>query len=358
MAANKSLHIADPFALPEEQKLESYRLLKRSLDSALNTVLVRRRGPTHPLRIFMFHAVVSQPFEVPNYCYLQRELYKQHLELIKRYYKVLPLSEAVLKMQAGELTEPTAVITFDDGFHNNYTLAFPELKRMRLPATVFVSTGFTDTDQTPWFCRVLRAVSETKNVSLDWNDSQHDLSGEAEKSNTARVLMRQLKQLPQKELESETDSIERLLGFEARRPVDSASPYRMLSSRAIREMADSGLVEFGGHTCSHSILSQLSVRDQQQEIQSSIDFLSNLLGRPCTLFAYPNGLFEDYDGNSIECLQQAGVSTALTAVSGVNQWFDSSLELRREGLGPPDSKWKLEQRIRSMIEDDRPPANP
>jgi len=57
-------------------------------------------------------------------------------------------------------------------------------------------------------------------------------------------------------------------------------------------------------------------------------------------------------------LQQAGVSTALTAVSGVNQWFDSSLELRREGLGPPDSKWKLEQRIRSMIEDDRPPANP
>jgi len=348
--------IPDPYNLPLEQQLEAYRLIQSALGMALNTLAVHRGKPSHPLRIFMFHSIVSRPLGIQHYCFLEEGLFKQQLELIKHNFRVLPLSEATRKMQAGEITEPTAVITFDDGFLDNYTIVFPELKRLNIPATVFVSTGFTDSDQTPWFCRILRACSETTMNGLHWNGTHHDLSGETAKSNTAAALMAELKHLAQDLLESATDDVERLLGFEARRPVDSGSPYRMLTSRAIKEMAESGLVEFGGHTHSHAILSRLSSSEQQREIRSSLDALSAILGRPCTVFAYPNGLASDYDTESVGSLLQAGVTIALTTVPGANQWYENSLEQRREAVGPPDRSWVLESRIRSMIENDAPAA--
>ena len=147
--------------------------------------------------------------------------------------------------------------------------------------------------------------------------------------------------------------IERLLGFDARTPVESGSPYRMLSSNAIRDMAASGLVEFGGHTHSHAILSRLTAAEQGREIMASIDSLQTLLGRPCTLFAYPNGTAKDYDETSIEWLQESEVTVALTAIAGSNHWSGHVLELHRDALGPFDSEWKLERRIRSMIQADK-----
>lgn len=316
-------------------------------------LLASRRRPVYPLRIFMFHAVIDQPLEVPHYCFVEHSLFRRQLELIRQHYQVLPLAEAVQRLRAGELRAPSSVITFDDGFENNFTHAFPELQRLELPASVFVATGFTGSQQTAWFCRVLRAVAETRARTLAWKGQRYDVSGSRAKLLTATDLMVQLKRQPPDVLEADLGCIEALLGFEARRPVESGSPFRMLGAPAIKEMAASGLVDFGGHTTNHAILSRLSSDGQRREIEDSLNSLGRILDKPCQLFAYPNGQADDFDEHSIECLRDSGVSVALTAIPGVNPWFGDPFELYRESVGPPDMVERFEARIERMVQIDR-----
>ena len=127
----------------------------------------------------------------------------------------------------------------------------------------------------------------------------------------------------------------------------------MLSGQDIREMADSGLVAFGGHTESHAILSALPAERQEQEIRASLDRLGAILDRPCTEFAYPNGRFADYDRHSMACLEQAGVAIAVTAEPGPNSWHVDRLQLRRDPLGPRDDGAAFRQRLHWMQLRDR-----
>jgi peptidoglycan/xylan/chitin deacetylase (PgdA/CDA1 family) len=165
--------------------------------------------------------------------------------------------------------------------------------------------------------------------------------------------MAQLKRQPPDVLETDLGCIEALLGFEARRPVEPGSPFRMLGAPAIREMAASGLVDFGGHTTTHAILSRLSSDGQRREIEESLNSLGRILDKPCQLFAYPNGQSDDFDEHSIECLRGSGVSVALTAMPGVNPWFGGPFELYREAVGPPDLVARFEARIERMVQIDR-----
>jgi peptidoglycan/xylan/chitin deacetylase (PgdA/CDA1 family) len=332
---------------------ERAKTLSMLASPALNARAASRRRSAFPLRIFMFHAVIDRPLAVPHYCFVQRTLFRRQLELIRRHYRVLPVGEAVRRLRAGELQEPSAAITFDDGFENNFTLAYPELQRLELPASIFVATGFTDSHQTPWFCRVLRAVADTRARALEWNGRRFELSWRRAKILTAAALMAQLKRQAPDTLEADLGCIEALLGFEARRPVDPGSPFRMLGVPAIREMATSGLMEFGGHTTTHSILSNLAVDGQRREIEESLHALGRILDKPCPLFAYPNGASGDYDEDSIGCLRDAGVSVALTAMAGANPWFGDPFELRREAVGPPDLAARFAARIERMVRIDR-----
>jgi peptidoglycan/xylan/chitin deacetylase (PgdA/CDA1 family) len=125
----------------------------------------------------------------------------------------------------------------------------------------------------------------------------------------------------------------RELGDEPTCPIAVGSPFRMLNSKAITEMAASGLIEFGAHTHTHAILSQLSIDEQRNEIERSIKAIRELTGRSCQLFAYPNGGARDYDGESMKILEEYGVHASVTAINEPNDRMTPPMELRRYGIG-------------------------
>jgi peptidoglycan/xylan/chitin deacetylase (PgdA/CDA1 family) len=224
-------------------------------------------------------------------------------------------------------------ITFDDGFQNNYDVAFPLLRDAGLPATIFLTTAFIGTDQTLWYCRLNRAVDESRMKSFWWRDREFVLTDAAAKQDSARRLNDALKKLPHRQLELEVRQIAASLGVDGNRPLESGSPFRMLKVDQIQEMSRSGLIEFGAHTCSHAILSRLSSEEQRAEIGESLAVVQRITGSPCAIFAYPNGLAEDYDQESLRILEASGVRTSVTAVGGMNDGSTSPLELKRIGIG-------------------------
>ena len=73
--------------------------------------------------------------------------FRRDLEHLQSHFHCLPLSELCAHLKQGELNRPTAVVTFDDGYRDNFTLAAPILKAAQVPATFFVSTGFMNTQK-------------------------------------------------------------------------------------------------------------------------------------------------------------------------------------------------------------------
>ena len=301
------------------------------------------------LTIVAYHAVVESPLPVWDWCFIDRASFRNQMLYLRENFAVLPMSEAVERMRHGGIRCPTAVITFDDGYQNNHDVAFPVIRELGLPATVFLNTRFIDSPETIWFCRLNRALGDTAATLLEYGGTVFPTRDILERARTSAILQERLKGLAHPRLLQEVRRIIARLGLDPSRSVDEGSPYRILSAESIAEMAASGHIEFGAHTHSHAILSRLSVAEQEEEIAASVEKVGRLTGRRCRLFAYPNGRPQDYDEGTVDILRANGVRAAVTSVPGPNLASTSPYHLRRYGIGSHVDLPTLQAHVHHLI---------
>ena len=301
------------------------------------------------LAILVYHAVVRSPLEVYNGCFLDEASFRNQVSYLKCHFDVLPLLEAVEKMRKSKLSTPTAVITFDDGFQNNYDVAFPILRELGLPCTIFLTTALVNTDDTFWYLRLNRAVAKTKTPFLEWDGHRLDLSTPAGKLKAEIVIRTSLRDLPRPKLLEELRKIIVETGDDPNCPIEADSPFRMLDASSIAEMTRSGLVEFGAHSHTHPWMSRLSSEECQKEISLSVAKTRELTGQPCELFAYPFGYPQHYNSETIRTLEQHGIRIAVSGVPGPNDATTSLLELRRYGIDANDTMAVFQVKAHHLI---------
>jgi peptidoglycan/xylan/chitin deacetylase (PgdA/CDA1 family) len=133
---------------PTQSGLRLDRLLTLGLFAPLRTIAPRR--PKQRLRILMYHAICEH-LDERSHPYFRTvttpERFRSHMEFLCRHdYHVMTLGQAL--QWRPQALEPhrggPVVVTFDDGFRNFHTTAFPVLKRLHIPATVFLATGCLD----------------------------------------------------------------------------------------------------------------------------------------------------------------------------------------------------------------------
>jgi peptidoglycan/xylan/chitin deacetylase (PgdA/CDA1 family) len=310
--------------------------------------LLHRHFFPQKLTIITYHAVVRSPLKIYDWCFLGEESFRQQLTYLKKHFDVVSLAAAVEALWAGKLNRPTAVITLDDGYQNNYSVAFPILREFGLPATVFIATGFIDTDDTLWTLRLNLSLAATKRTSLPWNGKNLDLSDTPSRAKANVMIRKSLRDLPRPELMSRLSEIIKMLGEDPKRPVELDSPFRMLTAQAVKEMNESGLIEFGAHTHTHRILTRLSSNECKKEIELSLRGVEELSGRTCRFFAYPLGGREHYNQQSIDILRSFGIRAAVTTRTGANDRKTPLLELRRYGAGPNDDMTVFQLKVHHL----------
>jgi peptidoglycan/xylan/chitin deacetylase (PgdA/CDA1 family) len=319
-------------------------VVRSGLPKLLHSTIFRNQ-----LTILMYHAIISKPLTVHDWCFVDLSSFISQIQYLKKNFELLSLSDAVRRLKNGKISRPTAVVTFDDGFQSNYDLAFPILREVGVPATIFLVTGLVNTDDTVWFCRLNQTLTKTKKLALEWNGCTFDLSDPLSKAEAAVIMQAKLKEFSHPDLLTAVRWITRELGDEPTCPIPAGSPFRMLNGEAIAEMAASGLIEFGAHTHSHAILSQLSLDEQRNEIERSINAVHELTCRPCELFAYPNGRARDYDGESVKILEECGVDASVTSIQEPNDRMTPPLELRRYAVGADMSPAYIQLKVHHMI---------
>jgi peptidoglycan/xylan/chitin deacetylase (PgdA/CDA1 family) len=317
---NSILHFIENVAISSPTVLNPPRLLHRTF--------FRKK-----LTILMYHGVVRTPLDVPDWCFVSESNFARQMDYLSRHFRVVSLGQAAQELRADRISEPTVVITFDDGYQNVHDVAFPILTRHKLPSTVFINTAFINTAKTVWFCLLNQAIADTKQSEFSWGYEVFDLSNTASKARSSGRLQGLVKRLPHEELLEKVTEIREELGIQTTMEVAADSPFRMLDNKSIAAMSASGLVEFGAHTATHTILTRVDEARARQEITSSIEDTQRLTGKPCRLFAYPNGQPGDYNAAMVEFLANSGIEVAVTTRDGASTMSTPPLELCRYGVG-------------------------
>jgi peptidoglycan/xylan/chitin deacetylase (PgdA/CDA1 family) len=208
-------------------------------------------------------------------------------------------------------------ITFDDGYQNNHDLALPVLEELGLPATVYVTTAFLDTDTTIWTGLLQHAVTVTSLQRFEWRGRQWQLDTLAARARCLREIKNQIKSQPQESLFATVAELTQLLTGGERISLDVSSPYRMLDAPSLQRMAKSDCIQLGAHTHQHFVLSRIERELQRSEIQISKRMIESVTSKPCRLFAYPNGRPEDFNDDTLAILEDCAFEFAVTTVEGL-----------------------------------------
>jgi peptidoglycan/xylan/chitin deacetylase (PgdA/CDA1 family) len=256
-----------------------------------------------------------------------RELSRQ-LEYLTSNYRVVSLSEL-----AGHLASPRALpsrlaaITIDDGYRDFYEVAFPVFRRYKVPAAVFIVTGFADQQTWMWTdkLRYILPRARTSNLEIRVNSRQLrvDLDGALSRFELAVCINSVLKSLPDEQKDDSISEIASALGVEL--PDAPPSEFGSVNWDQIREM-DSAGIEIGSHTLTHPILTNVGSERLRIEVGESRERIEGVLGHRVNLFCYPNG---NYNMTVQQEAARAGYLCAVTSEPGFNAAGANPLALRR-----------------------------
>ncbi len=282
------------------------------------------------LSILIYHRILAQldpltPGEDDT------ETFDQQMSWLTSFFKVMPLHEAVQKLQQNKLPPYTACITFDDGYADNATIALPILKKYSISATFFVSTSFLDGGRM-WNDSIIELVRQAPGPILDLSKMDlglFEISTIHQREQTINILLNKLKYLP---LKSRELKVEEMCTYSpAKLPNDL-----MMTSEQVRLLHDSGM-EIGRHTVNHPILARTEDTMAREEIANGKETLESIIHSPVRTFAYPNGRpGQDYLSKHVQMVKELGFEAAVSTSSGTAKNSSDIYQLPR--IGPWDQE--------------------
>lgn len=286
------------------------------------------------LTILGYHGITATRSPLDDWCYLEAPKFAEQMRwLARRRVDVLPLSEAVRALNDGGLRRHSVALTFDDGYRDNVYVALPILQEHGFAATIFLTTGLTDTSRALWPGRIVSALERTSCAQFEWGGERFDLVGQDARRRANSGLQRLVKRHAADNPDGAAAEIEQILDVDEEVAAPESSPHAMMSRADVAKALASGLVSFGAHTVTHPILSALDDSRLEEEVVGSLEAVERITGQPCDSFAYPNGRAIDFDERSVALLRKRAVTTAVTTVEGSNYRGADPLRLYRWNIG-------------------------
>jgi peptidoglycan/xylan/chitin deacetylase (PgdA/CDA1 family) len=285
------------------------------------------------LLILSYHRVVEDfasesEQAIPGLLITARTLERHILLLRRQGYELLSLEQA-LEVNAG-LRRPrrdAAVLTFDDGYRDVYELGYPVLRRLGVPATVYLPTGYIGTGRRLPHDRLFTLLNLRRQRAPGPNRLVNRMAGEdwasyhALPPATAVDLI--LNRFSQGEVLTHLAQLEAELGVDSQ-----VGPGALLDWEQCRTMQAGG-ISFGAHTVRHMALHLEPANVAETELRQSREEVERHLGGPCRDFAYPNGY---YSSALLRSLAVLGFRSAVTTEDSLNRLGGDPLTLRRKTL--------------------------
>ncbi len=265
---------------------------------------------------------------------------------------MLSLPELMAMQESGSpWREPVALVTFDDGYRDNFEVAVPILREHHVPATFFLLSEFLEAPRLPWWDQVAYTIKQTRQRRLvlerSPDRSRPSLSIDLEAMPRSLAIMAIIRAFLDHTIADERWFLEQL-SARAEVPIDGESLGCSLfaSWDQVRQVVDlDSTLTIGSHGHSHQKLAGLDEGSQRHELIESKRILESRLGREVAALAYPYGWSGAYTPQTKALAAEAGYRLAFAAIEGVNRPDTlDPYEIRRLGVGSGDSPVLLRAR--------------
>jgi len=309
-----------------------------------------RKNNNKRIVILMYHRVSDDDFLInkisdPYKTRVSKSNFFRQVKYLHENYKIISLNECVNQIESREVKrENQIVITFDDGYADNYCNAFDVLNTFNLPATIFLITNQIESGRKFW-------LDQLYDIVFGEYSSQENIG----KFFLNRAIQNVLLYIKYRKFISLRNKLKVMGGRERsalleRKRLDCTETQSNFSNNdsaltweKIREMKNAKIT-FGSHTCSHHILSRLPAEKVREEIEKSQLVIKSRLNGAIDLFAYPYGNSGSYNDYTKKILKELCFRCACTTKKGFNDENSDLFELKRI----PIRNWKLSKFIKEI----------
>lgn len=311
--------------------LSKRTLVAQALDATGCGTLLRKSGNWRGVLVLNYHRIGDGQHSLfdHNLWSATTEDFDRQVRSVVRDFDVISLDDLadVLKRPRSR----SVLFTFDDGYLDNYTDAYMVLKAHRAPATFFVTTGFLDHPQVPWWDEIawmVRASPLRKIPANEWLGAPIEFD-EPNRDQAIRLLLNAYKRL---DGDGTTPYLMFLADILKSGRIDQRVAQELwMTWPMLREMRQNGM-SFGGHTVSHPILANITPEEQDFEIGECRRRLVAELGEPIEAFSYPVGGQASFNEHTRTALKKHGFRWAFTYLSGIVDQTSDCYSLPRAAI--------------------------
>ncbi|HRH67176.1 MAG TPA: polysaccharide deacetylase family protein [Bacteroidia bacterium] len=275
--------------------------LKKSLDTWSNGSCL----------VLLYHRVSDYTTDPQLLC-VTPENFDAQLGYLRSNYNVLTVEEfySVL-INKMKFPDRSVLLTFDDGYRDNYRYALPLLEKHGLQALFYICTGNFNTEKEFWWDEVERCLLLSKNpdekLSFRIGNENFTSVDASERRSLYTGILPALRALAVAERTNVLREIRKQTGNEPERP-----SHRSMTWDDLILMAKSSSAVIGAHTVNHPSLAFLDRKDQEYEIMTSKQQLEKVLGKNIEHFSYPFGTQGDYTAETIDICRKAGFKMVIS----------------------------------------------
>ena len=290
-----------------------------SIFSGIGILRLLEAAPHRPqLLVLNYHRIgdaSSSPYD-PGVFSTTAEGFEEQIRMLKSRYRFATVSHALDIIENREsMSETLILMTFDDGYRDNFKEAFPILRRHGVEAIFFLVTSSIETEHVPWWDEIayLAKSHSPKTLRINYPHAvEFDLTTDSFEENLRKLLL-VFKSPATTDPARFLAMLKEAVGFTG----EDLHADLMMSWDDVREMRDGGMT-IGLHTHSHRILAKLNLKQQIEELKHCRAKLETELGSEAVLLSYPVGLRESFNADTIAAAREVGLRAGFSFYGGTN----------------------------------------
>ena len=235
------------------------------------------------------------------------------MSYISRYLDPISENDLISHLYSGTaLPRRSILVTFDDGFDDNYYNAYPILKKYSVPATMFISTQYIDGHKPIWFDWLASlfmagnvTVIEIPALSARYIRGHHDEN--RRHFHDLIIKLRAIDNTIRLKIiaELEKNYTESMLH------INSGNSHFMSWDQVV-EMSNSSIIDIGSHTVTHPILSRLTSQEIDYEVSESKTIIEQKINKTVNSLSYPTGMKSSFTDDVVKLVKKHQYKIAFT----------------------------------------------
>lgn len=306
-------------------------LLANILHSSNLINLFRRLPLKNKLVVLNYHRIrpdkadLSPPFDEGVFT-IRASQFAMQIKWLKKNTRIFSERDIINgKHSKGKPSKPGILISFDDGYRDHYTIAYPTLKANEVPATFFIPTKLINTRQLGWWDLIAYLIKNSPRPYIIFEDRR--FSFENGRSEVIEFFHQKMKLEKYEKTRHLIDDLAE--ACEVERPGAEIQDEQLLTWEQIKTMSED-IITIGSHTHSHRVLATLDPISQKEEMVLSKLILEQKLGQKINSIAYPVGEPEHFTKETQLIAMECGYRLGFTCNTGVNlREIDNLLAIKR-----------------------------